>query len=232
MPARTPFSNVSATGVVTNGVMQNDDFVADLPFMRLTGKGSVNLVSGVIDYALTGNVFDRPEGVGETTEGELGDLAKAVLPLTISGTLTAPKVGVDVAGLPAERLAEVRNAMLVARVKEGITGFSLSNDPNRKLMTAREALYLGTRGGAAVVGRNDIGSLEAGKCADFFAIDLHRIGFSGMHDPLAAVIFGQPVNADYTVVGGKFVVKEGQLCTVDEHKLIEKHNQAAKRLLS
>ena len=108
-------------------------------------------------------------------------------------------------------LAEVRNAMLVSRVKEGITGYSLSNDPNRKLMTAREALYLGTRGGVAVLGRTDIGSLEAGKCADFFAIDLKRIGFTGMHDPVAAIVFGQPVNADYTVVGGKFVVKEGQL---------------------
>ena len=139
-------------------------------------------------------------------------------------------------------LAEVRNAMLVARLKEGITGFSASPPPSpqgggaggrgRKLMTAREVLYLGTRGGAAVVGRTDIGSLERGKCADFFAIDLNRIGFTGMHDPVAAVIFGQPVNADYTVVGGKFVVKEGQLCTVDEGTLIERHNKAAKRLLS
>jgi 8-oxoguanine deaminase len=137
-------------------------------------------------------------------------------------------------------LAEVRNAMLLSRVKEGITGFSATPSPAgrgqgeglRKLMTAREALYLGTRGGAAVVGRNDIGSLEAGKCADFFAINLNRIGYAGMHDPVAAVIFGQPANVDYTVVGGKFIVKEGQLATVDEHKLIEKHNKAAKRLLA
>src|SRR6266511_5403645 len=129
-------------------------------------------------------------------------------------------------------LAEVRNAVLVSRVKEGLTGYSLSNDPNRKLMTAREALYLGTRGGAAVVGRTDIGSLESGKCADFFAIDLNRIGFTGMYDPVAAIIFGQSVNVDYTVVGGKFVVKEGQLCTVDEQKLIERHNKEADRLFS
>src|SRR5512142_1982665 len=115
-------------------------------------------------------------------------------------------------------LGEVRNAMLVSRVKEGLTGYSLSNDPNRKLMTAREALYLGTRGGAAVLGRNDIGSLEPGKCADFFAVNLNRIEFSGMHDPVAAIVFGQSVNVDYTVVGGKFIVKEGQLCTVDEGK--------------
>jgi cytosine/adenosine deaminase-related metal-dependent hydrolase len=99
-------------------------------------------------------------------------------------------------------------------------------------MTAREALYLGTRGGAAVLGRGDIGSLEVGKCADFFAVNLNRIEFAGMHDPVSAVVFGQPVNVDYTAVNGKFVVKQGQLVTVDERKLIEKHNKAAKRLLN
>jgi cytosine/adenosine deaminase-related metal-dependent hydrolase len=129
-------------------------------------------------------------------------------------------------------LAEVRNAMLLSRLKEGITGYSLSADPNRKLMTAREALHLGTRGGAAVLGRNDIGSLEVGKCADFFAVNLNRLEFTGMHDPVAAIVFGQSVNVDYTVVNGKFIVKEGQLVTVDRGKLIEKHNKAAKRLLS
>jgi cytosine/adenosine deaminase-related metal-dependent hydrolase len=141
-------------------------------------------------------------------------------------------------------LAEVRNAMLLSRVKEGITGFSASpvalsgesganaDEAPRKLMTAREALHLGTRGGAAVLGRKDIGSLEVGNCADFFAVNLNKLGFAGMHDPVSAIVFGQPGNADYTVVGGKFIVKEGQLVTVDEHKLIEKHNQAAKRLLS
>ena len=128
-------------------------------------------------------------------------------------------------------LAEVRNAMLLSRVREGITGYSLSNDPNRKLMTAREALYLGTRGGAAVLGRTDIGSLEVGKCADFFAVNLNKLGFAGMHDPVSAIVFGQPVNVDYTVVNGKFVVKEGNLVTVDEHKLIEKHKKAAQKLL-
>ncbi|MBV6464837.1 MAG: 8-oxoguanine deaminase [Anaerolineales bacterium] len=129
-------------------------------------------------------------------------------------------------------LAEVRQAMLLSRVKEGITGFSLSNDPNRKLMTGREALYLGTRGGAAVLGRSDIGSLEIGKCADFFAVDLNRLEFAGMHDPVSAIVFGQPVRVDYTVVGGKFIVKEGQLATADEGKIIERHNQAAKKLLT
>jgi cytosine/adenosine deaminase-related metal-dependent hydrolase len=129
-------------------------------------------------------------------------------------------------------LAEVRQAMLLSRLREGITGFSLSNDPSRKLMTAREALRLGTNGGAAVLGRKDIGSLEAGKCADFFAVNLNRLDYAGaLHDPVSAVVFCQPVRVDYTVVGGKFIVKQGQLTTVDEKKLVEKHNQAAKRLV-
>ncbi len=129
-------------------------------------------------------------------------------------------------------LAEARQALLLSRAKEGITGFSLSNDPNRKLMTAREALYLGTRGGAAVLGRKDIGSLEAGKCADFFAVNLNRIDYAGaQHDPVSALVFCQPVRVDYTVVGGRFIVKEGRVATLDEGKLIEKHNRASKRLL-
>jgi 8-oxoguanine deaminase len=130
-------------------------------------------------------------------------------------------------------LAEVRTAFLLSRVKEGITGYSRSNDPSRKLMTAREALYLGTRGGAAVLGRSDIGSLEAGKCADFFAVDLNRLEYAGaQHDPVSAVVFCQSVRVDYTVVGGRYVVKEGQLVILDERKLAEKHNRAARRLLS
>jgi cytosine/adenosine deaminase-related metal-dependent hydrolase len=129
-------------------------------------------------------------------------------------------------------LAEVRQAMLLSRLKEGITGFSLSNDPSRKLMTAREALRLGTTGGAAVLGRKDIGSLEAGKCADFFAINLNRLEYAGaMHDPVSAVVFCQPVRADFTVVGGRFVVKEGRLVTVEEAELVLRHNKAVKRLV-
>ena len=146
------------------------------------------------------------------------------------------KVGLGVDGSASNdgshMLAEVRQAMLMTRLKEGLTGFSRSNDPARRLMTAREALRLATRGGAAVLGRSDIGSLEVGKCADFFAINLNRLDYAGaLHDPVAAAVFCQPVRADYTVIGGKFVVREGHLVTLDEKKLVEKHNKAARRLL-
>ncbi len=146
------------------------------------------------------------------------------------------KVGLGVDGSASNdgshMLTEARQAMLLARLKEGITGFSLSNDPSRKLMTARDALWLATRGGAAVLGRSDIGSLEAGKCADFFAIKLDRLEYAGaLHDPVAAAVFCHPVRADYTVIGGRFVVRAGQLTTLDERKLVERHNRAARRLL-
>jgi 8-oxoguanine deaminase len=129
-------------------------------------------------------------------------------------------------------LAEVRMAMLLSRVHEGITGFSLSNDPSRKLMTSRQALWLGTRGGAAVLGRSDLGSLEPGKCADFFAIKLNRLEYAGaLHDPVSAVVFAQPLKVDHTVVAGRFVVRNGNLVTVDEPALIKQHNLSAARLL-
>jgi cytosine/adenosine deaminase-related metal-dependent hydrolase len=146
------------------------------------------------------------------------------------------KVGLGVDGSASNDgshlLAEVRQAMLLSRVKEGITGYSRSNDPNRQLMTAREALWLGTRGGAAVLGRTDIGSLEAGKCADFVAVNLNRLDYAGaLQDPVSAVVFCQPRNVDYTVVGGRFVVREGRIVSVDAQQVLEHHNAAAKRLL-
>jgi len=129
-------------------------------------------------------------------------------------------------------LAEARQAMLLARVKEGITGYSRSDDPSRKLMTAREALWLGTRGGAAVLGRNDIGSLEAGKCADFFAVNMQHLEYAGAeHDPVSALVFCQPRRVDHTVVGGKFLVRDGNLVCADEQKIMQRHSRLSRSLM-
>jgi 8-oxoguanine deaminase len=130
-------------------------------------------------------------------------------------------------------LGEARQALLAARVKAGLEGASLSGDSAPTLMTARQALELATLGGAAVLGRSDLGSLDVGKCADFIALRLDRLAYAGaLHDPLAALVFCAPQDVDYTVVGGKFVVKERQLVTMDLPMLVEKHNQAATGLLS
>ncbi len=129
-------------------------------------------------------------------------------------------------------LGEARQALLLARVRAGIEGFSLSADGAPPLMTGRQALELATRGGASVLGRSDIGSLETGKCADFIAIKLDKLTYAGaLHDPVAALVYCAPQNVDYSFVHGRMIVKDGQLLTVDTGKLIEKHNKASMRLL-
>ncbi len=128
-------------------------------------------------------------------------------------------------------LSEAREAMLLARVRAGVEGASLTGS-DTPIMTAREVLEIATVGGAEVLGRSDIGSLETGKCADFIAIDANRLEYAGaLHDPLAAVLFCRSVNVDVNVVGGKFVVRGGQIQTVDLPTHIEKHNAAAARLV-
>jgi cytosine/adenosine deaminase-related metal-dependent hydrolase len=127
-------------------------------------------------------------------------------------------------------LAEVRQAMLLARV--AAAGLAEA-DGSGVLMRAREALELATLGGAAVLGRPDLGALEVGKCADFFAVDLDRVGFAGArHDPVAAVVFCSPGTVDFTYVHGEAVVKEGRLARLDQDLLIDAHNRAATRLVT
>ncbi|HPS33465.1 MAG TPA: 8-oxoguanine deaminase [Anaerolineaceae bacterium] len=129
-------------------------------------------------------------------------------------------------------LAEARQAMLLSRLNSGVHGASRSAPDAPPLMTARQALSIATRGGAAVLGRQDIGSLEPGKCADFFAINLNRLEYTGAwQDPLAAVVFCSPVQADWTVVGGRPVVKEGRLLSLDLPRHIEKHNAASRKMI-
>lgn len=163
----------------------------------------------------------------------LGSGAAPILDYLMAGV----KVGLGVDGSASNDgshlLAEARQAMLLARLRAGLMGASLSSDGSEKLFTARQSLELATRGGAAVLGRKDIGSLEVGNCADFFAINLNRLEYAGaLHDPVAAIVFCQPRNVDLNVVHGKIVVKDQQLVNIDLPNLISAHNKAASRLLS
>ena len=128
-------------------------------------------------------------------------------------------------------LAEARQAMLLARLRAGVEGASLSGS-EKPILTARQALEIATSGGARVLGRIDIGTLETGKCADFIAINLNRLEYAGaLHDPLSAALFCAPVKVDYNIVGGKYIVKQGELVTLDLPNHIQKHNEAARRLM-
>jgi 8-oxoguanine deaminase len=146
------------------------------------------------------------------------------------------KVGLGVDGSASNDgsgiLEETKQAMLAARVRAGLLGASKSSAAASPLMTARQVLEIATRGGAAVLGRSDIGSLETGKCADITAINLHKLEYAGgLHDPVSALVFCAPVKVDYTIVGGKMIVKDGEFMPFDIHELVERHNQAARRLV-
>lgn len=162
-------------------------------------------------------------------------LASGIAPImTMLGKGIKLGLGVDgsASNDGSHMLNEVRQAMLLSRLNSGIKGASRSAPDAPALMTARQALSIATRGGAAVLGRKDIGSLEVGKCADFFAINLNRLDYAGaLEDPLAAVVFCSPVKADYTVVGGELIVEKGELKPIDIAKQTEKHNAASRRLI-
>ncbi len=130
-------------------------------------------------------------------------------------------------------LAEARQALLLARLRSGLEGASLSDTGDAWIMTARQSLELATRGGAAVLGRKDIGSLEPGKCADLVSFNLDHLDYAGaLHDPVAALVFCAPQKVDWNIVHGKPVVENGVLLTVDVPRQVERHNRAAQRLLS
>jgi len=131
-------------------------------------------------------------------------------------------------------LLEARQAMLLARLRmgllppEGPQTLLSTSDPLRagEWMTAREALEIATRGGAAVLGRTDIGALAPGMCADFFSIDLNTVDYAGaLNDPVAATVFCAPQKTRYTVIDGRVVVEDGRVTTVDMEPVIEAHNR-------
>ncbi len=119
-------------------------------------------------------------------------------------------------------LAEARQCLLLQRVQ---------GDP--RAMTARAALEIATLGGAAVLGRDDIGALAPGMAADIIAFDLNAIGYAGgaVHDPLAALLFCHPQPVDFALVNGRVLVEEGHIRSLDLPVLVEQHNHAARQLL-
>ncbi len=122
----------------------------------------------------------------------------------------------------SDMLAEARQAMLVHRVKSGVAS-----------MPAREALRMATRGGAAVVGRDDIGMIAAGKAADLAIFDVNRLDYAGSAgDPVASLLFcGAGHRTKWTIVNGHIVVENGILKNIDEGDVTRKANAACLDLL-
>lgn len=134
------------------------------------------------------------------------------------------RVGLGVDGSASNErsdlLFEVKQALLVARGRGG-----------PETMTAREALRLGTRGGAAVLGRDDIGSLEPGKCADFAVWRTDGLELGGADDPVAGLVLAAPFRVDRLVVGGEDVVRGGALVNAAENDIARAHRVQARRFV-
>lgn len=118
-------------------------------------------------------------------------------------------------------VAEARQTMLLQRVARGADA-----------MSAREALEIATRGGAAVLGRPDCGTLEPGKRADIAIWDLSGIEAAGSWDPVAALMLCGPTRVRDLFVEGRQVVRSGHLATLDLPRLIEDQARLVRRLMA
>lgn len=126
-------------------------------------------------------------------------------------------------------LLEARMALLAARVREEPPG-SGQRDP--AALNARQTLEIATCGGAAALGRADIGHLAPGMCADLVAFDVRSLNYAGaLHDPLAALLFAAPSTVALSVINGRVIVRDGQLQTLDLPVLVERHNRLARQLV-
>jgi cytosine/adenosine deaminase-related metal-dependent hydrolase len=122
----------------------------------------------------------------------------------------------------SQMLAEARQALLLGRLAGGPGALS-----------ARDALEMATRGGARVLGRDDIGCLSPGMAADFVAFAVDGLRHAGaLHDPVAALVLCGTGDVAASVIDGRVVVQEGHLTTLDLGAHVDAHNRLAHRMLT
>lgn len=133
------------------------------------------------------------------------------------------RVGLGVDGAASNEASdlfgEIRQAMLVSRAA----------GPERGL-GEREALRVATRGGAAVLGRDDVGSIEPGKRADVALFTVDGIADAGAADPVAGLLMGGSRRVRHLLVEGRFVVRDGRLATADEDEIAREGHRVARRI--
>jgi 8-oxoguanine deaminase len=154
-----------------------------------------------------------------TSNLRLGAGVAPVRPLLDAGV----RVGLGVDGTASNErgdlLGEVKQALLVARGRGGPSA-----------LTARDALRLATRGGAEVLRRADIGSLEPGKRADVAVWRTDSLEFGGAVDLVTNLVLSGPHRVDRLLVGGREVVRGGALVNADEQEIALEHRKQARRM--
>ena len=127
----------------------------------------------------------------------------------------------------AQMLQRVAPARYLSETPGGPGGFGGSP----KALSARDALEMATRGGASVLGRDDIGALAPGMSADFIAVKLNQLGLSGAErDPLAALIMCGPFKVDYSFINGREMIRQGEFTRLDVDELLASHRRIMTRI--
>jgi 8-oxoguanine deaminase len=133
------------------------------------------------------------------------------------------RVGLGVDGSASNNasnlMQEVRAAFLLQRNQYGVDKVS-----------HKDALRWATEGSAACIGRPELGRIVVGAQADLALFKLDELRFSGALDPLAALVLAGAHRADRVMVGGRWVVEDGVIPTLDMQALIARHTAAAKAL--
>jgi AsmA protein len=101
-PEHTPFTALSATGKLTNGVLANDDLRVAMQYLQVTGRGTANLPAGTLDYHLDAVVLKIPEENATDTQ----DIVGLKVPVLVTGSFAAPKVRPDVSALLKARVQQ------------------------------------------------------------------------------------------------------------------------------
>ncbi|WP_371526509.1 8-oxoguanine deaminase [Streptomyces sp. NBC_01283] len=173
--------------------------------------------SDIAAFARTGTgVAHCPSSNARLAAGiaRVPDMLKAGVPVGLGVDGTASNES-------GELHTELRNALLINRL----------GAHREAALNARQALRLGTFGGAQVLGRStQIGSLEAGKLADLVLWKIDGIGHSSIADPVTAIVFGAAAPVTLSLVNGKPIVEDGRLLNVDEDAIARSARDEAQRL--
>jgi 8-oxoguanine deaminase len=116
-------------------------------------------------------------------------------------------------------IQEVRAAFLLQRGRYGVGRVS-----------RRDALRWATRGSAACIGRPELGEIAVGKVADLALFKLDELRFSGHGDPLAALVLCGAHRADRVMIGGRWIVEQGEISGLDIGDLMRRHSAAARAM--